>query len=173
MTLHPTSDSGSRFRCLFLTHTHRDRQVSDRQAHHRAWGGCAMFVGPTRSWTPSCLEIPPLFSTAPGCCVGWSHSPGPLRLVMLFSCPHGRLGCSSLCSTARSPRAARWPSPARTHPGRRPPLRPLPLHRATFEDGHRLPRSLQTQMPKVGLAWGCSRCHGGCLWKTLLVFWPL
>lgn len=65
----------------------------------------------------------------------------------------GLLGCSSQYNTARSPRVALWLSPAHTRPGRRPLLRPRPLRRATFEDGHRLPRSLQTRMPKVCFMW--------------------
>lgn len=77
-------------------------------------------------------------------------------MMLCFLAPTRYLGCFSLCSMARSPRVARWLFPAPTHPEQLPLLRPLPLHRAMFEDGHPSPRFLQTQMPKVCLARWCA-----------------
>lgn len=88
-------------------------------------------------------------------------SPGP-------RCP----GCFSLCSTARSLRAAPWPSLAPTRPGQQLPAQPLQLHRPRLADGHRLRRSLQTRMQKVpslgrgpgagGSVVSACRCRGLC-----------
>ena len=106
------------------------------------------------STTPGALPV--LTRTRSGSPCSWACSTVTLRF-----CAHMRLGCFSLCSMARSRRAARWPSPALTRPGQPPLPRPLLLHRAMFEDGHQLPHSLQTQTPKVCLAGAVLAPHKG------------